>query len=258
MLYTSRLLPIPASKSIRNLGKIRIARGVDATLSLSLSPLLYFNSRDDFNHNPPTSIYWNTAFNIFYQTFQQHRLYMATKMDLDFLLAPNTKPYSRMSGSEGRSSRGDSARRDHPTPPSGSTHHRRMNEHSSHSRASHESSLRGASQKDSKSSQGKTSSKTKNTKSSSSSQKPSSSENRPHVCGQCGRPFYKQEQLKRHVRLVHENWRPFKCLFCEITFGTKQNLQVHFSTRKHRHRVETLQATNPEAAQALMRQQHRL
>lgn len=91
----------------------------------------------------------------------------------------------------------------------------------------------------------------------SSSQKPSVAA-RPHICHQCDKPFYKQEQLKRHIRLVHENWRPFKCLFCEVTFGTKQNLHVHFSTRKHRHRTESLEASNPKLARELSIKQHHL
>lgn len=177
---------------------------------------------------------------------------MATKMDLDYLLAPSSNSNRMVTGSEGRSSRADSSSvsRDSPAAPNGTSSHRRMAEHSSHSRASHGSSLKGASHKDGKTASSKPSCKTKKSKSpsSASAQKIPSNEARPHECRQCGRPFYKQEQLKRHIRLVHENWRPFKCLFCEIQFGTKQNMQVHFSTRKHRHRVETLQATNPEAA----------
>lgn len=180
-----------------------------------------------------------------------HCLYMATKMDLDFLLAPNSNAMVTTSSTEGCPSRGESssAGRDYAAP-SHSTNHRRMAVQSSRSRVPNGSSSKGASHKDVKTSSSKSLSKTKKSKSPSSpsTQKTPSSEARPHECRQCGRAFYKQEQLKRHIRLVHENWRPFKCLFCEIQFGTKQNMQVHFSTRKHRHRVATLQATNPEAA----------
>jgi hypothetical protein len=57
-----------------------------------------------------------------------------------------------------------------------------------------------------------------------------------HVCF-CGRAFNKREHLKRHNMLVHQEVRPFKCNACELRFGTKQNMQVHLSTRKHRQRL---------------------
>lgn len=67
---------------------------------------------------------------------------------------------------------------------------------------------------------------------------------KPHVCPACDRSFYKLEQLKRHDRLVHQNLRPFVCTTCDLSFGTKQNMQVHLTTRKHQHRLETLQASH--------------
>eukprot|EP00173_Palmaria_palmata_P004515 Plantae.Rhodophyta-Palmaria_palmata.ctg6346.p1 GENE.Plantae.Rhodophyta-Palmaria_palmata.ctg6346~~Plantae.Rhodophyta-Palmaria_palmata.ctg6346.p1 ORF type:complete len:247 (+),score=13.96 Plantae.Rhodophyta-Palmaria_palmata.ctg6346:310-1050(+) len=57
-----------------------------------------------------------------------------------------------------------------------------------------------------------------------------------HVCF-CGRAFNKREHLKRHNLLVHQEVRPFTCEECDLHFGTKQNHQVHLSTRKHRQRV---------------------
>lgn len=68
-----------------------------------------------------------------------------------------------------------------------------------------------------------------------------STESRPHVCPSCGRGFYKLEQLKRHDRLVHKNLRPFVCTTCDLSFGTKQNMQVHLTTRKHQQKLESLQ-----------------
>jgi hypothetical protein len=62
-----------------------------------------------------------------------------------------------------------------------------------------------------------------------------------HVCF-CGRAFNKREHLKRHNLLVHQEVRPFTCEECELHFGTKQNHQVHLSTRKHRQRVAFKQA----------------
>lgn len=51
-------------------------------------------------------------------------------------------------------------------------------------------------------------------------------------CG-CGKRFSKREHLKRHESLVHKLERPFACNTCDAHFGTKQNMEVHFTTRKH-------------------------
>lgn len=77
----------------------------------------------------------------------------------------------------------------------------------------------------------------------------SSGGSKPHVCANCERSFYKLEQLKRHNRLVHLNLRPFICHTCDLSFGTKQNMQVHLTTRKHQHRLQTLrgQRSSPYA-----------
>lgn len=64
-----------------------------------------------------------------------------------------------------------------------------------------------------------------------------------HTCF-CGRAFNKREHLKRHNLLVHEEVRPFTCEDCDLHFGTKQNFQVHLSTRKHRQRVLFKQPTS--------------
>lgn len=69
-----------------------------------------------------------------------------------------------------------------------------------------------------------------------------SSDDRPHRCSYeaCKRSFYKLEQLKRHHDLVHLNIRPWACESCALHFGTKQNMQVHLTTRKHLHRAKVL------------------
>lgn len=56
----------------------------------------------------------------------------------------------------------------------------------------------------------------------------------------CGRAFNKREHLKRHNLLVHQEVRPFTCTICDLHFGTKQNMQVHLTTRKHRQRLAFL------------------
>lgn len=58
-------------------------------------------------------------------------------------------------------------------------------------------------------------------------------------CG-CGKRFSKREHLKRHESLVHKLERPFACITCDAHFGTKQNMEVHFTTRKHLLRAASL------------------
>ena len=69
----------------------------------------------------------------------------------------------------------------------------------------------------------------------------SSTKTKSHKCTICNRAFNKREHLKRHKLLVHEEHRPFNCSTCELRFGTKQNMQVHLTTRKHKQRVSFLQ-----------------
>lgn len=73
-----------------------------------------------------------------------------------------------------------------------------------------------------------------------SARRSSSCSGKPQVCPLCERKFYKLEQLRRHERIVHLNLRPFECKTCDLSFGTKQNMQVHLTTQKHQHRVKML------------------
>lgn len=50
----------------------------------------------------------------------------------------------------------------------------------------------------------------------------------------CNKWYNKREHLNRHVQLVHLGQRPFRCEACNVSFGTKQNMDVHFNTNKHR------------------------
>lgn len=63
---------------------------------------------------------------------------------------------------------------------------------------------------------------------------------KPFRC-RCGRGFAKKEHLKRHDLLVHKDVRRFACNACNLRFGTKQNLSVHCTTRKHKLRVAFLE-----------------
>lgn len=53
----------------------------------------------------------------------------------------------------------------------------------------------------------------------------------------CDKWYNKREHLNRHVQLVHLGHRPFRCDSCKVSFGTKQNMDVHLNTNKHK-RIE--------------------
>lgn len=50
----------------------------------------------------------------------------------------------------------------------------------------------------------------------------------------CDKWYNKREHLNRHVQLVHLGNRPFQCTACNLSFGTKQNMEVHYNTKKHK------------------------
>lgn len=55
----------------------------------------------------------------------------------------------------------------------------------------------------------------------------------------CDKWYNKREHLNRHVQLVHMGYRPFRCEICNVSFGTKQNMDVHFNTNKHKRHEST-------------------
>lgn len=69
----------------------------------------------------------------------------------------------------------------------------------------------------------------------------------------CGRPFSKREHLKRHDQLVHRLERPYTCTVCNAHFGTKQNMQVHLTTRKHQFKLASISGTHSSGGKAKLR-----
>lgn len=51
--------------------------------------------------------------------------------------------------------------------------------------------------------------------------------NAENICPYCQREFKRKTHLKDHVRLVHEGLRPYKCDFCQRSFGLARTLRIH-------------------------------
>ncbi|KAK6463831.1 hypothetical protein DFJ63DRAFT_318847 [Scheffersomyces coipomensis] len=49
-------------------------------------------------------------------------------------------------------------------------------------------------------------------------------------CSECDKQFKRSEHLKRHIRSVHSNIRPFHCKFCDKKFSRSDNLAQHLKT----------------------------
>ncbi|KAL4078877.1 hypothetical protein V8B97DRAFT_1864981 [Scleroderma yunnanense] len=62
---------------------------------------------------------------------------------------------------------------------------------------------------------------------------------RRHVCGYCGGQFKRGEHLKRHVRSIHTDERPWRCTFagCRREFSRRDNLNQHL--RMHQSNPES-------------------
>lgn len=83
----------------------------------------------------------------------------------------------------------------------------------------------------------------------------SSTHRRKFGCTICPTRFFKAEHRNRHVALVHFGERPYPCNVCNLGFGTYQNQQSHFRTRKHSVRVSRV---NVEAARNEGQTEHRM
>ncbi|KAG5421321.1 MSN4 [Candida metapsilosis] len=55
-------------------------------------------------------------------------------------------------------------------------------------------------------------------------------ENGCFPCSQCDKQFKRTEHLKRHIRSVHSNIRPYHCQYCERKFSRSDNLAQHIKT----------------------------
>ncbi|KAA8907285.1 hypothetical protein DIURU_000605 [Diutina rugosa] len=51
-----------------------------------------------------------------------------------------------------------------------------------------------------------------------------------YPCRECAKVFKRSEHLKRHVRSVHSDIRPFHCSYCEKKFSRSDNLAQHTKT----------------------------
>ena len=52
---------------------------------------------------------------------------------------------------------------------------------------------------------------------------------RPHQCERCGDHFRYKNEMKRHIKEVHDQVRPYKCTNCKETFKRKERLMEHAS-----------------------------
>ncbi|KAI5969276.1 MSN4 [Candida margitis] len=55
-------------------------------------------------------------------------------------------------------------------------------------------------------------------------------ENGCFPCSECDKQFKRTEHLKRHIRSVHSNIRPYHCHYCERKFSRSDNLAQHIKT----------------------------
>lgn len=55
-----------------------------------------------------------------------------------------------------------------------------------------------------------------------------------HCCEQCAKRFTRSNDLKRHVRRVHSDERPYACGVCGKGFATKDELNRHEKVHKEK------------------------
>ena len=50
-------------------------------------------------------------------------------------------------------------------------------------------------------------------------------------CDECEQSFTSTSSLERHIKLVHDNLREFKCSDCEYGASVKEDLMVHMKVQ---------------------------
>jgi uncharacterized Zn-finger protein len=50
---------------------------------------------------------------------------------------------------------------------------------------------------------------------------------RPYGCQQCGMPFMRKHDLKRHLISIHSISKPYKCIFCPASFSRMGSIKQH-------------------------------
>ena len=54
---------------------------------------------------------------------------------------------------------------------------------------------------------------------------------RSFPCAECGKAFLKVQHMERHVKVVHEKIRQYRCRLCDIYFSIEPNLKEHIGVK---------------------------
>jgi len=54
---------------------------------------------------------------------------------------------------------------------------------------------------------------------------------RVYTCEKCGKAFATSDYLKKHVNIVHLNYRPYRCKLCNVSFSNVGNLKEHIGLK---------------------------
>ena len=54
-----------------------------------------------------------------------------------------------------------------------------------------------------------------------------------HKCSTCDKSFKSETKLQDHIDWYHSGIKKYTCQFCEVSFGTVQQLSVHMSRKNH-------------------------
>lgn len=56
------------------------------------------------------------------------------------------------------------------------------------------------------------------------------SKDRKHQCNECKKSFYSRPHLRTHLKLMHQDERPFPCELCGASFKIKSSLKSHMKS----------------------------